>query len=472
MFFVGNNVGNTMPKEAKKLGDKQVAALKLPGHYPVGGDAAQGLALKVTPKRGKNAQGVARSWVLRLTTGETRTSSTGKPFAVRRDFGLGSYPEISLSEARNLAAELRAQLRAGVDPVEQRKVEKAKQLSEQAKRRTFEEAARACHEIKSSEFTNPKHAAQWLTTLETYAFPSIGKLPVGDVETAHIVDLLKPIWTTKHSIAERVLQRISAVMAYATAAKYRSGPNPADKKGNLDKLLPDAKAVKKKAGAKKHHARVDVEAIPTFMADISSRSSISALALKFAVLTAARSGEVRGATWSEIDFKARVWKLTAERMKAGRGHRVPLSDSAIALLKGVPRGGNADLIFPNLSGNILSDMTLSKMLKDMHAAAEKRGEPGYIDSNQGRIATPHGTARSSFKDWSRSSTSRVMTNGNRSSFPDEWSELALAHINSDETRAAYARDELLEERRELMQAWANYCANGSSDPKVGIGSQS
>lgn len=457
MFFVGNNVGNKMPKEAKKLSDKQVAALKLPGHYPVGGDAAQGLALKVTPKRGQDTQGVARSWVLRLATGETRVSSSGKPFAVRRDFGLGSYPEISLSEARRLAADLRAQYRAGVDPVDQRKAEKAKKLAERAKLRTFEEAARACHEIKCAEFTNPKHAAQWLTTLETYAFPSIGKLPVADVETVHIVDLLKPIWIEKHSIAERVLQRISAVMAYATANKYRSGPNPADKKGNLDELLPAAKAIKKKAGAKKHHARVDVETIPAFMADISSRSSVSALALKFTVLTAARSGEVRGATWGEINLKTRVWTLTAERMKAGRGHRVPLSDSAIALLKALPRGKDTDLLFPNLSGKMLSDMTLSKMLKDMHVAAEKRGAKGYIDSNQGRVATPHGTARSSFKDWSRRSTSRVMENGNRSSFPDEWSELALAHINSDETRAAYARDELLEERRELMQAWADYC---------------
>lgn len=429
-----------MPKEAKKLTDKQVAALKTAGHYPVGG--TQGLALKVTPKRSDD--GVARSWVLRLTTGETRISSTGKPFAVRRDFGLGSYPEIGLAEARSLAADLRADIRAGIDPVEQRKTEKAKRLSEQAKRRTFEDAARDCHKIKAAEFTNPKHAAQWLTTLETYAFPTIGKLPVADVETAHIVRLMEPIWITKHSIAERVLQRIHAVLSYATAAKFRTGPNPADKKGNLDRLLPDAKAVKRKAGAKKHHARVDVERIPDFMADARTRSSISALALRFAVLTAARSGEVRGARWDEIDLKARVWKLSAERMKAGRSHTVPLSDAAVDLLKQLEPDG--ELLFPNLSGGALSDMTLSKMLKDMHAAAVKRGEPGYLDSDQGRVATPHGTARSSFKDWSRSRR-----------YPDEWSELALAHINSDETRAAYARDELLEERRELMQAWGDYC---------------
>ncbi|WP_150298862.1 tyrosine-type recombinase/integrase [Pseudomonas profundi] len=460
-----------MPKEAKRLFDKQVAALKQPGLYPVGGDV-QGLALRVTAKRGKGASGVARSWVLRLSTGETRTSQTGKPFAVRRDFGLGSYPEISLSEARQKAAELRALYRSGVDPGAARKAAKVEQIKLQAKRRTFKDVAHECHGLRTEEFSNPKHAAQWIKTLESYAFPTIGALPVSEIEPSHLADLLRPIWVEKHETATRVRQRIGSVLDFAIAKELRPGPNPADIKGPLGEQLPKSKGVRKKSGGKKHHARVPVEAMPRFLADLRTRTSISAKALEFAVLTAARSGEVRGATWGEIDLEARVWRLSAERMKADRIHRVPLSDAAVALLESLPRGPDTALVFTNSKGGALSDATLGKMLKDLHAASVERGGVGYGDPDQpGRIATPHGTARSSFKDWSRKSTARVMANGNRSSFPDEWSELALAHINSDETRSAYARDELLEERRELMQTWADYCKGAKSDNVVAIGGQ-
>lgn len=449
-----------MPREAKKLGDKQVAALKKPGLYPVGG--VNGLALRVTAKRGKDAEGVARSWVLRLATGAMRISSSGKPFAERRDFGLGGYPDVSLSEARQRAAELRQQYRAGIDPVEQRKAERAERLAQIAKTRTFEEVARECFKVRESEFRNPKHAAQWIGTLETYAFPTIGRLPVAEISTAHIVELLTPIWTAKHETATRVRQRIGTVIDYAAAADLRSGPNPADMKGNLRELLPKSAAVRKKAGGKKHFPRVPVDGMAAFMADLRRRNSISAKALEFAVLTAARSGEVRGATWGEIDLQGRVWRLSAERMKADRPHKVALSDAAVALLEALPRGSADALVFPGNKGRELSDASLGKMLKDMHAASLAAGGAGYTDPDQpGRIATPHGTARSSFKDWSRRSTSRVMADGNRSSFPDEWAELALAHVNSDQTRAAYARDELLEERRELMQAWGEYLAGGA-----------
>jgi len=253
------------------------------------------------------------------------------------------------------------------------------------------------------------------------------------------------------------------VLDYATAAGLRSGSNPADMKGNLRELLPKSGAVRKKAGGKKHFPRVPVDQMTAFMADLRTRNSISAKALEFAVLTAARSGEVRGATWGEIDLKARVWRLSAERMKADRPHKVPLSDAAVALLERLPRGSAADLVFPGFKGRELSDATLGKMIRDMHEAQTKAGGAGYLDPDQGRIATPHGTARSSFKDWSRRSTSRVMADGNRSSFPDEWAELAMAHVNNDATRAAYARDELLEERRELMQAWADYCKGKGAD---------
>lgn len=434
-----------MPKVAAILTDRQVKALKEPGFHPVGG--VKGLGLKISST-------LARSWILRVATGQTRTASSGKLYAVRRDYGLGGFPDVSLAEARQRAAELRQQLRAGLDPLAEKQTARAAQ---RARSYTFAEVAHECHAVRQSEFKNPKHAAQWISTLEAYAFPIIGKLPVGAVTTAHLVEILAPIWIEKHETASRVRQRIASVLDFATAKELREGVNPASLQGNLKELLPKAKAVRKKAG-KRHHPRVPVEQMAEFMADLRTRTSISSKALDFAILTAARSGEVRMATWGEIDLNRRVWKLSAERMKADRPHTVPLSDAAVALLEALPRGADADeLLFPNNKGGELSDTALSKLIKDMHAANMKKGGTGYTDPDQdNRIATTHGTARSSFKDWSRSSTARTLPDGNRSSFPDEWGELALAHVNSDETRAAYARSELLEERRELMQAWAEY----------------
>lgn len=448
-----------MPRQAKRLNDKQVAAIKKPGHYPVGGDGAKGLAIKVIVSQ-SNPDEVVRSWVLRVTTGETRISSTGKPFAVRRDFGLGAYPAISLSEARQKAAELRAQLSLGIDPTEQKQAAKAEAARQKALLRSFADVARDCYAVREKEFKSSKHAAQWINTLETYAFPVVGSRPVADIGVAELVEILKPIWTEKHATADRLRQRIASVIDYATASGLRTGLNPAEMKNGLGELLPKAKAVKKKTGGR-HHPRVAVDDLPRFVADLMSRETTGAKALTFAILTAARSGEVRGATWGEIDLSAREWRLSAERMKADRPHKVPLSDAAVAILESLPRGSADDLIFTGRQGQALSDMTLSKLMKDMHAAQVKADQPGYTDPDQrDRVATPHGTARSTFKDWSRKSTARVMPDGNRSSFPDEWSELALAHVNSDTTRAAYARDELLEERRELMQTWAAYCVGG------------
>ena len=436
-----------MPKKVRELTSTEVRRLthavsKKKGKaynalHPVGGVA--GLLLQVTPLGG-------RSWIY-------RTVVDGK----RQNIGLGGFPEISLSDARNKARAIREDIQRGINPKEQRKADRLARLDAQRKKRTFEEVSRECHKIRTAEFKNAKHADQWINTLETYAFPVIGQMPVNEIETGHVVDVLREIWQTKHETATRVRQRIASVMDYASASNLREGSNPAAP-ARIKDLLPKSKAVKKKAGGKKHHPRVPIDDMPRFMADLRPRSAISAKALEFAILTAARSGEVRGATWSEIDLGARLWSLSAERMKADRPHKVPLSDAAVRLLEGLPRGADDDLLFPAPRGGQLSDMTLNKMLKDMHAAKVKAGEPGYSDPDQaGRVATPHGTARSSFKDWSRRSTSRKLSEGHFSPFPDEWGELALAHVNSDETRAAYARDELLAERMELMQAWADFC---------------
>lgn len=449
-----------MPKVAAVLSDRQVKALKISGLYPVGG--VKGLCLKVS-------QGDSRSWILRVSTGELRTSASGKPFAVRRDYGLGGFPDVSLAAARIKAVELRQQLRSGIDPVAERTASRAALRAERAKLKSFEDVARECHGVRESEFKNTKHAAQWINTLETYAFPVLRRLPVNTIETAHLVEVLQPIWLTKHETATRVRQRIASVLDYAAAMDLRSGPNPAALQGNLKELLPKSKSVRKKTG-KRHHARIPVDQMAAFMADLRTRTSISAMALEFAILTAGRSGEIRAACWSEIDLERRVWRISAERMKADRGHTVPLSDAAVDLLKALPRGTGKTLLFTNSKRAALSDAALGKLIKDMHDAAVKAGGKGYIDPEQERIATPHGTARSSFKDWSRSSMARVMANGNTSSFPDEWGELALAHVNSDETRAAYARSELLEERRELMQGWADYLNRTRSDNVVKISS--
>ncbi len=374
----------------------------------------------------------------------------------RRDIGLGGYPEVSLAEARELARADKLKIKAGIDPIEQRKSIRQTLKTQQATSRTFKQVAIEVYAVKQPEFTNAKHAAQWINTLETYAYPMIGTKAVADLDEEDIKEVLLPIWVVKTETATRLRQRIEKIIDYAIHKKYRQHSNPAAWKGLLENLLPKPTKVRKKAGGIKHHPRVGVAEMPRFMTDLGTRISISSIALQFAILTAGRSGEVRGATWAEIDFNATVWRVGEQRMKGEKAHKVPLSVEALKLLKGLPRGKATDLLFPGIKGKQMSDSTLSKMLKDAHAADIKAGGEGYLDPDSGRVATPHGTARSSFKDWCRKSTSRVMSDGNRSSFPDDWSELALAHVSTDETRSAYARDGLLEERKELMQAWANY----------------
>lgn len=394
-----------MPKKVKELTAYQIRRLrKKPGFHAVGGVA--GLHLNVSPT-------LASSWILRVTVGDRR-----------RDVGCGGYPDTTLEQARSLARDIRLQIRNGIDPVEARREARNALRSAQAKAMTFDQAAAACHASKSQEFKNKKHRAQWLSTITTYASPVIGKLSVAEVELAHVVKILEPIWTTKTETASRLRGRIEAVLAWATVSGYRTGDNPARWKGNLDHVLPRPSKVHKTT----HHAALPWQNVPGFVADLRKRDGMGARALEFAILTAARSNEVRLATWSEIDFEAKLWTVPAGRMKAGREHRVPLSEPAIKLLKALPRFVGSDYVFPAAKGGPLSDMSLSSVCKRME-----------VD------AVPHGF-RSSFKDWARSATS----------YADEVSELALAHVSSDETRAAYARDELLPKRTRLMRDWAKF----------------
>ena len=390
-----------MPRRASELQAIEVRRLG-DGVHAVGGVA--GLVLQV--------RGNAKSWLLRIRI-------DGR----RRHIGLGSYPGVSLADARSKAAEIRERIRVGSDPLAERKAAIAERRARAAKAVTFMKAAEACHAAKLPEFRNAKHGQQWINTLRQYVPGDVADLPVDHVELAHVMRALDPIWRSKTETASRVRQRIEAVLDFATVRGWRSGDNPARWKGHLEMLLPAARKVSRVT----HHRALPVKEAPAFLADLRRRNGMAARALEFAILTAARSGEVRGMVWSEVDLESRVWTVPADRIKAGRVHRVPLSDAAVDLLEGVPRALASDVVFWSTHGRSLSANALTK------AAAS------IAD------CTVHGF-RSVFKDWCR-----VMTN-----HADEVSELALAHVSSDATRAAYARDELLEERARLMQAWARW----------------
>ncbi|MBQ0719128.1 MAG: integrase arm-type DNA-binding domain-containing protein [Gammaproteobacteria bacterium] len=422
-----------MPRKAKELSAIEVARLSKRGVNPVGGVAGLMLSVSLTG---------ARSWILRATIG-TRVNGKGEVVPKRRDIGLGGYPDVPLKDAREKARKKRAMIEDGIDPVLEKQKRRQELIKAQQATLSFADAAKRCHAVKAQEFRNHKHSRQWLATLERYAFPVIGQLPVADIDTTAVLSALEPIWKEKTETASRVRQRIAAVFDFALAGGYRSKANPANWRGCLEPLLPKPERLKKKAGIK-HHAAIPVNDLPRFMGDLRCRKGMGAKALEFAILTAARSGEVRGATWGDIDLKGRLWIVPASKMKKEKAHTVPLSNQAIELLESLPRDG--DLVFSGKNDAKLSDMTLSKSLKSIHNACVAAGGAGYIDPLQNRVATPHGTARSTFKDWSRKDAR----------FPDEWSELALAHVNSDETRAAYARDQLVSERAGMMQSWADF----------------
>jgi integrase len=399
-------VGRTMPKTAKELGPLAVSKLTTPGLHAVGGVA--GLALQVTPTG-------ARSWTYRYRV-------AGK----RRELGLGAYPAITLAKARQAAGDALATRLKAEDPIEQRRAGKSARAASVAAAWTFEQCAEGFIKAHEAGWKNAKHGQQWRNTLAQQANPVLGKLLVRDVELRHVLAVIEPIWTTTPETASRLRGRIEQVLDWAAARGMRDGLNPARWRGHLDKLLPRRSKVKKI----EHFEALPVAEVGGFMERLRKVQGFSARCLELVVLTAVRSGEARGAVWSEFDLAGRLWLIPAERMKGGRPHRVPLSDAAMELIEALPRIEGTELLFPSPRGGKLSDMALTLTMRRMDLKA-----------------VPHGF-RSTFRDWC----------GEHTNFSRDVAEMALAHAIENKVEASYRRGDAFEKRRKLMAEWASFVA--------------
>ena len=406
--------------KASKLTHIQACKLKEPGLY---GDGA-GLWLKVTPHGSK-------SWIFRFTL-------TGR----ERWMGLGSFPDVTIAEARDAAAEFRKKVRSGIDPLQEKQEKAASAIACQAREVTFDWCAGQYIDAHKSGWKSAKHADQWRNTIAMYASTVVGAVTVDKIETAHIMKILEPIWTVKAETASRLRGRIESVLDWATVRKFRTGENPARWKGHLDSLLP----ARSKLAKVMHHPALPWPDMARFMTALQSQAGIAALALEFTIFTAARSGEVRGMTWSEVDFANRLWIVPAHRMKAGAEHRAPLSARALQVLAKVKAATaplNTQLVFP---GTTFTKATHSepptlKPLSDMSLTAVLR-RMGLGD------ITVHGF-RSTFRDWAAEVTN----------YPSDMAEMALAHTVGDKVEAAYRRGDMLEKRRQMMADWADHCGS-------------
>lgn len=391
-------------RQANKLTAMKVARLTKTGRY---GDG-HGLWLQVS-KQGTKA------WLFRFMRD-----------GVPREMGLGALHTVTLNEARLRAREARQVLLDGRDPIEAKNERRNAQRLAQARAVTFRQCADEFLNSHAGAWKNAKHKGQWRATIDTYAHPLIGDLPVASIDTALIVKILRPIWQGKPETASRLRGRIERILDWATVQEFRHGDNPARWRGHLEALLPATAKVR----AVEHHPALPFAELPGFMAALRERDSISARALEFTILTAARTGEAIGARWKEIDLQAKVWTIPAERMKAGRPHRVPLSRRAVAIFEALPRDRSGFVFLGATGGKPLSNMAMLELLRGMN----------------GDGLTVHGF-RSTFSDWAREQTG----------YPRDVIEMALAHAIKDKSEAAYRRGDALEKRRRLMTDWARYC---------------
>jgi integrase len=437
-------------REAKKLTAALLNSSLAPGRYHDGGNL--GLFLRVDPNG-------ARFWIQRISI-KGKVTATGK--TGRAEMGLGSYPLVSLADARARATINKSMAMQGGDPLE------AKRKARDAM--TFAQAVEHVLTAKGAEFRSEKHKKQWRATLDTYAAPILGPMLLPSIEARHVLRVLQPIWTEKTETASRLRGRIEAVLSWATVAGHRTGDNPARWKGNLAELLPKPGKV---AEAGNHPART-LSDLPRWWAELDRREGMAARALQFALMCCARSGEVRGMTWAEVDFgdapgathatratsatratQGAIWTVPAGRMKADREHRVPLTPEAVALLEALPRVKGTDLVFFAPQGGMLSDMSLSAVMRRMQETELKRlaeadkaagiespkGPRGFVDARSGRAAVPHGL-RSTFRDWAA-----------EHGIDRDLAEMALAHSVGSEVERAYRRSDMLERRRALMETW-------------------
>jgi integrase len=388
-----------------------VSKAKKPGLYADGG----GLYLQVTESRAQKGK-VVKSWLFRF-----------KLNGHARAMGLGSGTTFTLAEARERARECRKLLDAKIDPIEARNELDQLKLLEISKGMTFAECAAAYIKAHRSGWRNAKHVSQWENTLATYAEPVLGPLPVQSIDTALVMKVLEPIWHEKTETASRLRGRIESILGWATVRGYRAGDNPARWRGHLDNLLPTRSKIQKV----EHHAALPYSEMSDFMAKLRAQAGIAALALEFTILTAARTGESIGAKWKEFDVDAKLWTVPADRMKARKEHRIPLSPRALKLIEELRKVRTGECVFPGRqAGKSMSNMAMLMLLKRMERAD----------------LTAHGF-RSTFRDWAAECTS----------FPREVAEAALAHTLGDKVEAAYRRGDLFEKRRLLMQAWAKHC---------------
>jgi len=407
----------TAKQERDRRGGKLTALevtrlAKKAGTHAVG----DGLYLQVRPDRG------AASWVLRyMLRGKART------------MGLGPLANWTLAEARERARQHRKLLDDGQDPIEARRAAERAAAEAAAKVVTFEEAAKRYIASHEAGWRNAKHAAQWTATLETYAYPVFGKLDVAAIDIGLVSKVLEPIWRVKTETASRVRQRVQAVLDWATVKGHRHGDNPARWKGHLEKILPSRTDVKKP----QHFEAMPYAELPAFYADLAARNTMSARALSFTILTAARSGETRLATVGELNLKDAIWIVPGARTKSGREHRVPLTQEAVSIIASLGLGDDKDaLLFPSANGRPLSDTAMRKYLQD------EMKRPNL---------TVHGF-RSTFRDWAHEQTEVA----------GDIAEAALSHRTGDATELAYKRGEALDRRRKLMEMWATFCTRGTS----------
>lgn len=403
-----------------KRKEKRLAPVDVPRKGPGLHADGWGLYLRV-------GQSGARSWIFRYRIDGRLTP---------RDMGLGRWPDVSLADAREKARQLRLQKAEGVDPIAAAKAEKAAVAAERATTLSFQDAAGRYVEAHASGWRSAKHAAQWDATLKKYAFPVFGSLPVQMVDNALVMKVVEPLWSKKTETASRLRGRIEAVLDWASARGLRKGDNPARWKGLLENLLPAKSRVKRI----KHHAALPYAEIGAFVAALRKQEGEAARALEFTILTVARTGETIGAVWEEVDLQAEVWIVPADRIKAGKEHRVPLSTRAVEILRQTPEGERKGYLFSGRGKNApLSNMALLKLLERM----------GRVD------LTVHGF-RSTFRDWAAEQTN----------FPREVAEQALAHAIPDKVEAAYRRSDLFDRRRQMMTAWAKFVSKPQAGSNV------